>query len=220
MKNVKLLKSKTHGLLNRVSGEDFVDASGQENSVTDYNFDILRQHYAGTDFETEANSLCDVISSFGVKNKNNFDVMKPVIVKIKTCINGEDGNPIPGFEPYNHFVDALISMFEDIELNKASPDVMMPSMNEQKEELPNVKSAQAKLLELEQYLNGMNLQTRQKWMDYMSEARQKAAVGDDTFNANPELAQDDMEFLRESNRQKQQRESAKNSILQSLVGVQ
>lgn len=220
MKNVKLLKGKTDSLLNRVSGEDFVDASGQESSVTDHNFDILRQHYAGTDFETEANSLCDVLSSFGLKNKHDFSGMKPIIIKIKTCINGEDGNPVPGFEPYNHFVDAVISMLEDAEMHKASPDVMMPSMNEHKEELPNVKSAQAKLIELEQYLNGMNLQTRQKWKDYISEARQKAAVGDDTFNANPELAQDDMEFLRESNRQKQQRESSKNSILQSLVGVQ
>jgi hypothetical protein len=74
--------------------------------------------------------------------------MKPIIIKIKTCINGEDGNPVPGFEPYNHFIDAVISMLEDAEMHKASPDVMMPSMNEHKEELPNVKSAQAKLIEL------------------------------------------------------------------------
>jgi hypothetical protein len=218
MKNVKLLKGRSEGLLNRVNGvgEESIDSTGEQTSKTDYNFDILRQHYAGTDFEPEANSLCDVLTTFGMKNKG-LDSMVPLVVKIKEHIISPEGTPTEGFEPYADFIAKLMEMLEESVMTKASPDVMLPVLNEEKE-LPNVKGAQAKLIELEQYLEGMNLNARQKWKDYLSEARQKAAVGDDQFNPNPELAQDDMEYMRESSRQKQMRDSAKNSILQGLVG--
>jgi hypothetical protein len=77
---------------------------------------------------------------------------------------------------------------------------------------PNVNNAQAKLLELEQYLQSMGLNT-EKWQAYLAEARRSAAVGDDTFNATPELDRDDMEYLRE----KQRKERQKN-VMQSMMG--
>jgi len=215
MKNTLILKNRTVGLLNKMSvvGEDCIDSTGCETSDTDYNFDILRQHYAGTDFESEANSLCDVVASFNVKNKGVGGLI-PIIHGIHEMVRGKE---LPGLEPYEDFIAKIMEMLEESVISKASPDPLIPELEDTKE-LPNVKSAQAKLIELEQYLEGVNLNERQKWKDYLAQARQKAAVGDDDFNPTPEFAPDDMEYMRESGRQKTNRDSAKNSILQGLVG--
>lgn len=216
MKNTLILKNRMTNLLNKMDGgvgEEYVDAGGDETSETDYNFDILRQHYAGTDFESEANSLCDVVSSFSVKNKGVGGLI-PIIHGIHDMVSGKE---LPGLEPYEDFISKIMEMLEESVINKA--DVALPPELETARELPNVKSAQAKMIELEQYLQGVGLSERQKWKDYLAEARQKAAVGDDDFNPTPEFAPDDMEYMRESSRQKTTRDSAKNSILQGLVGV-
>jgi hypothetical protein len=230
MKDVKVLRKHAQEILNHVSFEDgakSIDATGEESGFTDYNFDILRQHYAGTDFETEANSLCDIISSIHSKT-GDFKKSGPVFMKIRMALKGDDGNLFPGFEPYEDFASQLMDMMESEAVNKSniSPGMdPLPLKTEQplpKEEisdLPNVKSAQAKLLELEQYLKGSSLDKRQKWQNYLAEARKLAAVGDDTFNAMPQLDNEDMVYLKESERQKMSRESQKQSLLQGLVGV-
>jgi hypothetical protein len=63
------------------------------------------------------------------------------------------------------------------------------------------------------------LDKRQKWQDYLGEARKLAAVGDDSFDALPKQDPEDMAYLKESERQKMTRESQKNSRLMNLVGV-
>ena len=70
-----------------------------------------------------------------------------------------------------------------------------------KEDHTKIDEAQAKLVELENYLENMNLK-RQKWDDYISQARKMAAVGDPTFDSTPPLDQSDVEYLNEKNRKK------------------
>jgi hypothetical protein len=141
---------------------------------------------------------------------------------------GDDDKIFPGFEPYQDFASRLMDILESVELGKSNITAGMdplPMQTEQQQtdtdikELPNIKSAQAKLLELEQYLRGMNLDQRQKWRDYLAGARKSAAVGDDSFNAMPELDYEDMTYLKESERQKMNRDSQKQAMLQQLVGV-
>ena len=214
-----VLRKRAGELLDHVTGEENIDATGQEQEHTDYNFDILRQHYAGTDFENEANSLCDVLSTFSLKNKGS-NTLIPVVTSIRGILKGPDGNIFPGFEPYEDFISKLMDMAESIAKSNVSPgmDPIHTPIDEQA--LPNVKDSQAKLLELEQYIASMNLEQRQKWKDYLAEARKRAAVGDDSFNAMPELDYEDMAYLKESERQKTNRDAAKQAMLQQMVGVQ
>jgi hypothetical protein len=226
MKNVKVLLKKANEILEHVSGNEAVDATGQESGFTDYNFDMLRHHYAGTDFETESNSLCDLLQSIHLKTG---DVRRagPVFIKLRMALKGDDGNLFPGFEPYEDFASRLMDMMEANVVTKSN---VTPGMDpqpllteqppyEQNPEIPNIKDAEAKLLELEQYLAGTGLDKRQKWQDYLGEARKLAAVGDDSFDALPKQDPEDMAYLKESERQKMTRESQKNSRLMNLVGV-
>jgi hypothetical protein len=230
MKDVKVLRKHAQEILDHVSsanGDEAMDVTGKESGFTDYNFDILRQHYAGTDFETEANSLCDILSSIHSKMG---DVRKagPVFMKLRMALKGDDGNLFPGFEPYEDFVSKLMDMMESVAVNKSNitpgmdPVPMQTEQqqtNEEMKEMPNIKSAEAKMLELEQYLQGIGLDKRQKWQDYLGQARQLAAVGDDSFDAKPQLGPEDMVYLKESERQKMTRDSQKQAMLQQLVGV-
>jgi hypothetical protein len=214
------IKNRTENILNEISGikdEDFIDSGGNETSFTDYNFDILRQHYAGTDFEAEANSLCDIFSEFHTKN-GEIQSLVPLIMKIKELLIGEDNNIISGFEPYDDFIQSFISFIGNglVSKSASSTDQPIPPLSDVKD-LPNMRSAQAKLIELEQYLDSMNLSKRKTWQEYLDAARQKAAVGDDNFDATPELSERDIEYLREQERQKQKR-TAKTATLEGLIG--
>lgn len=220
MKNPKIIKKMTEDMLDDMNtiGEVSIDTTGCQTSCVDQNFDILKQFYAGTDFESEANSLCDVISSFALKNQG-VQAIADIARKIQGLLKDESGDFITGFEPYDDFIVRFISMIDNGIVSKAaSPDVFEPVLEDNKE-LPNVKRAHAKLIELEQYLEGLSVNKRQKWQDYLNDARQMAAVGSDNFNATPELEQDDMEYINESNRQKQQRSQAKDAILEGFMGV-
>lgn len=215
------IKNRTEIILNEMNGvkdEDFIDSSAQETSFTDYNFDILRQHYAGTDFEAEANSLCDIINEFNNKN-GGIHALSPLIVKIKELLLGEDGNITGGFEPYDDFIQNFVAFTGNgmVAKSASSTDQPIPELDDVKE-LPNMRAAQAKLIELEQYLDSMNLSARGTWQEYLDAARQKAALGDDTFDATPELTNEDMEYLREQERQKQER-TAKTAMLQGMLGA-
>jgi hypothetical protein len=228
MKNPKVLKKRAEEILNHVSsGEEKMDVTGEESGFTDYDFDILRQHYAGTDFETEANSMCDMLNSYHVRG-GDIKSAGPVFIRLAGAIMSDDNKIFPGFEPYQDFASRLMDILENVELGKSNITAGMDSLPMQTDqqqtdtdikELPNIKSAQAKLLELEQYLRGMNLDQRQKWKDYLAGARKSAAVGDDSFNAMPELDYEDMTYLKESERQKMNRDSQKQAMLQQLVGV-
>jgi hypothetical protein len=229
MKNVKVLRKHAQEILDHVSTNGQAqDATGEESGFTDYNFNILRQHYAGTDFETEANSLCDVLDSLHSKT-GDIRKVGPVFMKIRMALKGDDGNLFPGFEPYEDFASKLMDMLEETAVvNKSTITPGMDPLplktqqhnpSAESHELPNIKSAEAKMLELEQYLQGIGLDKRQKWQDYLAQARQLAAVGDDSFDAKPQLGPEDMVYLREAERQKMTRDSQKNAMLQQLVGV-
>jgi len=230
MKNIKVLKKHAQEILDHVSpvsDDAAIDATGQESGFIDYNFDILRQYYAGTDFENEANTICDLLTTFTMKNKGSSNL--PVVINsIRMGLKREDGQLYPEFEPYEDFISRLMSVMEAVAVNKSNITAGMDPVpiqteqqqtNEDMKELPNINEAQAKLMELEQYVRGMNLDQRQKWKDYLAEARKLAAVGDDSFNAMPELDPEDMAYLKESERQKMTRGSQKQAMLQQLVGV-
>lgn len=231
MKSPSVLKNHAREILDNFSSdgndENEIDATGQESGFTDYNFDILRQHYAGTDFETEANSLCDIMSSIHAKT-GDIGQAGPVFIKIRGALKGDDGNIHPGFEPFDDFAGMVEEMLNQVmRKSNISPGMDAPPLQTEQpppelqdmEDLPNIEASQAKLMELEQYVKGMNLDQRQKWKDYLAEARKLAAVGDDSFNAMPELDYEDMAYLKESERQKMNRNSVKNAMLQRLIGV-
>jgi hypothetical protein len=200
-------------------GEDVVDSTGEQVQQTDYNFDILRQHYAGTDFESEANSLCDLISSIHSRTGDAGKAV-PVFLKLRMALKGDDGQIHPGFEPFDDFAGMVEQMFQTI--NKAGygqETTQPPQIGEQQDGPPDVKDAQAKLLELENYLQTSGLIKRQKWVDYLESARKQAAVGDDSFEVTPKAGMDDEQYLQESERQKMLREGQKQAILQGLVGA-
>jgi hypothetical protein len=46
----------------------------------------------------------------------------------------------------------------------------------------------------------------EKWQNYLVEARKRAAVGDDQFNATPEMDNEDIEYLRQKQREEQKRQ--------------
>lgn len=229
MKNPRVLKKRAVDLLDHmnpeISSEESVDATGDTTSNVDYNFDMLRQHYAGTDFESEANSLCDVMGSIASKSGDIRSAV-PVFIKLRMALKGDDGIISSGFEPFDDFaskVEEMLSMTmgkaEDFADGGPSQIPQMDVLTQDHEELkdlPNVKDAQAKLIELEQYIKGMNLDKRQKWKDYVTEARQLAAVGNADFNATPELDSEDMMYLQESERQKAKR-GTPQAILEGLV---
>ena len=219
MKNPAVLKKRAMELYEQMNpvGEDFVDSTGETAQRTDYNFDILRHHYAGTDFETEANSLCDVLQSIGMRG-GDMNMMGPVVTKIRTTLKGDDGTILRGLEPYDDFIGQLLDTIQILSKAGNSPEPTQPGISGD-DSPPNVKNAQAKLLELENYLQNSGLIKREKWNKYLEQARRAASVGDDSFTATPEMSQDDIAFLKESERQKMLRMGQKQAILQGLVGV-
>ena len=93
---------------------------------------------------------------------------------------------------------AILRKFEENTMpsNPAQSQALVPP-----EKQPDIQAAQAKLKELESYLNAMGLKSV-KWMSYLDEARKQAAVGDSSFDSVPKLDQDDMQYMRERDRKK------------------
>jgi len=88
-------------------------------------------------------------------------------------------------------------------ISKAVLNDIMIKFDDPSKKPSNVDEAQSKLIELENYLENMNIK-REKWDNYISQARKMAAVGDTGFDPTPKLDQDDIEYLNEKNRKKSQ----------------
>ena len=195
-----------------------VDTTDAEKEVEDTDFSILKEPFRGTDFEDEAGCLCNIVKAFTGRMNDDNNSLYQVIDALQPIMEKMEDIPEAPHMPYKEFHTNLRNLLDgNFDIQKAFNSefpIETPSVPK-KEPEANVGNAQAKLLELERYLQSMGL-NNDKWESYKAKARQMAAVGDDTFNAVPELDRDDMEYLREKNRKQMKQQQGQAILGQGL----
>jgi hypothetical protein len=199
MKDYSVIKKRICELDSAV-GESVLDASGPTTEEVDYNFDLLRKKYDGTDFEREAHCMCDLMGMFSTGCKSAFPT---VLGKISEMLHSDImGDTDENLAKYVRFVEDAQALLDEVHSHHSIVKAI-PS---------DVDTAQAKLMELENYIKTTGLQ-REKWNRYLDNARKMAMVGDSSFDAAPELGQDDMEYIRERDRKQQKKQQLMNSLV-------
>lgn len=209
MSDFSSLKTKLGQIMAKMDDCGCQDATGDEQSKVDYNFDILKEPFIGTDFEEDAGMLCNVAKGFN--SRAGSDHLKSMVVVLRNAFDDGYGNA-PEVEHYVKFLTGLDGMLNGINKAIAASSPPVPSFDQnmatpnlvQDVPKPNFSNAQAKLLELEKYKESLGIDN-EKWNKYLDEARRKAAIGSDDFTPTPELDMEDMNDLREKARAEQKK---------------
>ena len=200
------LKKQLNSIMRKLDDCDCQDASGNEQSKVDYNFDILKAPFQGTDFEEDAGMLCGVVK--GLHMRAGPEQLKDIVLLLGNAFN--DGRAMtPGMDNYTKFLGGLDGMLNQI--HKAASTVPSPAFDQNMDTppmdvkpTPQIGNAHAKLMEFEKYKDSIGMDN-EKWERLADEYRRMAAIGNDDFNPTPEMDAEDMNYLREKNRAEQKK---------------